>query len=92
MYQCMSPRKVKAKVIAGLKWDERSPRAEIAATSQSAEMSERSAISATLLSGAPAPAVIAPAPAERTKSRPNVPMNSLSSRLARWRSFVQSAR
>ena len=45
----------------------------------------------TVLPPPEAPAVIAPAPAERTKRRPNVPMNSLNSRLARWRLFVQFA-
>ena len=76
----MSRRSAKAKVVAGLKWAEMSPRKYTATTSHSAETSDST--STTCQGCRPRPPYRAKmaAPPDSTKVSPAIPMNSASSR------------
>ena len=91
MIQPMSRRSAKAKVVAGLKWAEMSPRKYTATTSHSAETSDRTSTVCQGCSARPPYRTRMAAPPDSTNVSPAMPMNSDSSRRSRWSGLVQSA-
>jgi len=91
MTQFMSLRSAKAKVVAGLKWAEMSPRKYTATTSHSAETSDSTSTVCQGCSVPPPYLARMAAPPDSTNVSPAMPMNSDSSRRSRWSGLVQSA-
>src|SRR5215467_11584411 len=88
----MSPRSAKAKVIAGLKCAEISPRKYTAATSQRADTVESTKAASHAETGPPPYRARIAAPPDRTKVSPDTPINSERSRRSLWSGFLQSAK
>src|SRR6516165_12455517 len=88
----MSPRSAKAKVIAGLKWAEISPRKYTAATSQRADTVESTKAASHARTGPPPYRTRMAAPPDSTKVSPDTPINSERSRRSLWSGLVQSAK
>ena len=91
MPQPMSRRSAKARVVAGLKWAEMSPRKYTATTSHSAETADSTSTVCQGCSARPPYRARMAAPPDKMKVSPAMPMNSDSSRRARWLGLVQSA-
>src|SRR5262249_21194958 len=88
----MSPRSAKAKVIAGLKCAEISPRKYTAATSQRADTVESTKAASHARTGPPPYRTRMAAPPDSTKVSPDTPINSERSRRSLWSGLVQSAK